>query len=106
MQIIISKTVVEYVQLKSQHLACIITGDKPDNVPAAISDVTDYANVSLVVADENVVIEVNDELFFKYMHMYLKVARLVAPFVKPLMSLFETIKDDVAEIDRFINQKK
>ena len=106
MQIIISKATASAIQVSAEQINCLITGEKPSSSPAEFSDVTKYANYSVINDDTNCTLTVNDEIFFKYMHMYLRIAKLVAPFIKPLMSLFETVQDDIKDIERFMNQKK
>lgn len=65
-----------------------------------------HANHSIKLIDGEYVLEVNDEALFKYMALYLKIARIVAPFIKPAMALFATLKDDVRDIERFFLQLK
>ena len=66
----------------------------------------DYVNFTSNVINDNVVVEINDELFFKYMNMYVRIAKIVAPFIKPIMSLLGSIKTDLKDIERFMNTKK
>lgn len=66
----------------------------------------DYVNFTSNVVNNNVVIEINDELFFKYAAMYMRIAKIVAPFIKPIMSLLAVVKTDLKDIERFMNVKK
>ena len=106
MQIIISKATASAMHSSSEQIVCLITGDKSSTSPAEFADVTKYANYSVINDDTNCTITVNDEIFFKYARVYLKVAKDIAPFIKPLMSLFDSLQDDIADIERFMNQKK
>ena len=65
-----------------------------------------YAGYTLNEDESELTLEISDEVIFKYMGVYVKVVRAVIPFVKPVMTLFESILDDVREIGQMLNERK
>lgn len=106
MQIIISQATAQAINTGAAEIVQIITGETPDVPKVTDMAVTDMANWSVTTTASDIVYEVNDELFFKYVAVYLKVAKIVAPFIKPIMALIETLSADVRDIERFMSQKK
>ena len=104
MQIILTQATVQTINAGAAELAQIITGETPDI--QSVKSVTDMANWSITATDTTVTYEVNDEVFTKYLAVYLKIARVVAPFVKPVMALIDTLNTDVRDIQCFMDAKK
>lgn len=77
-----------------------------------VEPVTHLANFSVDVLQPangrpgHVVVEINDEIFFKYARVYAKVIRYAAPFVKPAAKFLAALKEDVQDIERFLLQRK
>lgn len=67
---------------------------------------SNLANVTTELKDGNYEITVNDEIFFKYMNLYVKIAKFVKPFIEPAKMLFVTLMSDINDIERFLTQKK
>ena len=77
-----------------------------------IEPVSHLANFSVEVCPSSpvrpsyVMVEINDELFFKYAKAYVKIVRFVAPFIKPAQAFFMTLKEEIQDIERFLLQRK
>jgi len=114
MRIYISTTTV-------QDVANIVVGElvKAELITTADADearkiepISHLANFSVDVCQDlsgrpsHVVIEINDEIFFKYARVYAKVIRFVAPFVGPAKAFFGALKEDMQDIERFLLQRK
>lgn len=67
---------------------------------------TYFANFTITEVNGEIVLEANDEGLFKMYAIYLKVVKFVKPFIKPFMGLFEVLRDDISEIERFMSQPK
>lgn len=65
-----------------------------------------YAGYTLNEDESELTLEISDEVILKYMGVYVKVVRAVIPFVKPVMTLFESILDDIREIGQMLNERK
>ena len=65
-----------------------------------------YVGYTLNEDESELTLEVSDEVILKYVGIYVKVVRAVIPFVKPVMTLFESILDDVREIGQMLNERK
>ena len=65
-----------------------------------------YVGYTLNEDESELTLEISDEVIFKYMGVFVKVVRAVIPFVKPVMTLFESILDDVREIGQMLNERK
>lgn len=77
-----------------------------------IEPVDHLANFSVDVCQglpgrpSHVIIEINDEIFFKYARTYVKVIRFIAPFIKPAQAFLAVLKDEMQDIERFLLQRK
>lgn len=68
---------------------------------------TEFENFSVTLDDDkNYVFELNDECVLKCMRLYVKAAKVLAPFIKPIMGLMNMLKDEYAEIEAFIGKRK
>ena len=111
MKLIISKATVLSLNTQAADLVELVTGESHHN-DATFFDIatregaTQYANHSVTLVNGEYVLEVNDGGMFKYMAVYLKVARVIQPFVKPVMGLMAMLKSDIADIERFFYQEK
>lgn len=72
----------------------------------AVANTTKFANHSITEANGEYTLEINDELFFKYANIYLRIARVVAPFIAPLKALCRVVSEDINDIQRFMSQRK
>ena len=107
MQIIISTTTALAINdAVANTLSEIGIGETDHTVSTVDFTNNENVNYSSNVVGNNVVIEINDELFFKYAAMYMSIAKIVAPFIKPIMSLLAVVKTDLKDIERFMNVKK
>jgi hypothetical protein len=108
MKLTISAATVMSLNTDGATLASIILGSHKVNtgyvLPPEVS--TEYVNQSVTIVDGNYVYEVNDEAMLKVMALYIKVARIVAPFIHATIALLGTLGDDVKEIDRFLSLRK
>ena len=91
---------------------------------AAGSGATDYAipsneslnesdssvNISLRGEDEQIVVEINDEIVLRYLALYIKTYKLVAPLVTAAIGMWNAvqalIKSDCDELVAFIKARK
>lgn len=68
------------------------------------------ANFTIHAEDGDITVEMNDEVLTKYLALYIKTARLIAPIVKAAVSMWDAvqslIKDDAAELAAFITKRK
>lgn len=72
---------------------------------SVIAESADRANIGVTLEGERLCLTINDEVFVKYFNVYLKVIKTVAPFIRPCINLFKTLKSDVSEIADFINAR-
>jgi hypothetical protein len=112
MKFIISAATVSALNLEAKALLTpLINEIEPGaDLDKAFAD-TDFtdnslANSSINLVDGEWVLEVNDEGIFKYMAIYMKVAKFITPFVKPFLALTHSLSDDINEIQRWIGQRK
>lgn len=108
MKFIIAQSTIAQSTVVVNEIAALVTGDDVKHNTLDLNDIvdTDHANYSVTLEGDQVVYEVNDLVILKYFGVYLKVVRAVAPFVKPLLALFSELKNDVAEIEGFMNRRK
>ena len=68
------------------------------------------ANFAIEGKDGDITVEMNDEVLLKYLALYIKTARLVAPIVTAAIHMWSAvqglIKDDCAELAAFITKRK
>lgn len=67
---------------------------------------TEFANHSLRRVGAEWVLEINDEVLFKYLRLYGRVAKFITPFVAPLKALIGEVADDVEDIKRWMSLRK
>lgn len=108
MKLIISKATVTTLDKQSKELCALLNAEDSSNFfeVATRADAPKFANHSVTLVDGEYILEINDEGMFKYMALYLKVARIIHPFIKPVMALISTIGDDLDDITRFFTQQK
>lgn len=104
MLFIIAASTVTQLNDVTNEIACLVSGDV--SAPSELTTDDSHANHSIKLVDGNYVFELNDEGLLKYMALYLKVAKAVAPFIKPIMGLMAALKDDVRELEDFFSAKK
>lgn len=105
MKFIISASTVAQLNDATAEIACLVAGCT-DITAAPIEADDTHANHSIKLIDGDYVVEINDEGLLKYMALYLKVAKAIAPFIKPIMGLMTALKDDVRELEAFFSAKK
>jgi len=71
-----------------------------------IQEVTEFKNFSITQQGDDWVYEIDDQVLLKYMQMYVRIAKIVVPFIEPVKRLFSTIKEDMDDIQAFIAQRK
>ena len=68
------------------------------------------ANISLRGEDEQIVVEVNDEIVLRYLALYIKTYKLVAPLVTAAIGMWNAvqslIKSDCDELVAFVLKRK
>lgn len=107
MRFIIANTTATAINLQVADILVECGMDKDTaTIATTMSEVTEFKNFSVTFQDDNVVYEINDEVFFKYMQMYVRIAKIVVPFIEPVKRLFSTIKEDMDDIQAFIAQRK
>lgn len=91
-------------------MKAICPGISDEAIAAAFSsdgwECTEFANYSITKVGDEWVLEINDEGMFKYMRVYGRIARCIAPFIAPIKALMWELKADMADIDRWVNQRK
>lgn len=65
-----------------------------------------YAGYTLNEDESELTLEISDEVLIKYMDVYVKIARAILPFVKPMVTLIGTLRDDVREIAQMLSERK
>lgn len=111
MKIIIAQSTVNALTIAGAEVINTIgeplgKSEKPLAVADLLPPCDEYVNHSVKLEGDNVVLELNDELFFKYMSVYLKVAKFVAPFIKPAMALMHALQSDVRDIEEWMKSRK
>ena len=91
----------------------VLGGAKPSHVLLSdeqLNEANVLANFSIEAKDGDITVEMNDEVLLKYLALYIKTARLIAPIVKAAVSMWDAvqglIKDDCAELAAFITKRK
>lgn len=71
-----------------------------------MQEVTEFKNFSITEQGADWVYEIDDQVLLKYMRMYVRIAKIVLPFIEPVKRLFSTIKEDMDNIQAFISERK
>lgn len=81
--------------------------DKDTAITATtMQEVTEFKNFSITQQGDEWVYEIDDQVLLKYMRMYVRIAKIIVPFIEPVKRLFSTIKEDMDDIQAFIAQRK
>lgn len=108
MKIIISKATMLALSTQADQIVFDLTGERRahfGDVEAEMLQDT-YTNHRVELIDGEYILTINDEGLFKYMAVYLKIARAIKPFIAPVMNLLSSLKSDMKDIERFLNQRK
>ena len=122
MKFIISESTVNTFNAQV-HLALKQEGASQSVVDAFVqpmTEVTDLTNMSITLAagerigagpnglihERDWVIEVNDEILFKYLRIYIKVGKFIASIVTPFKGLMSSLEVEFNSISTFITQRK
>lgn len=100
MKLIISTSTIERLNREAADIVEALLDIRPEQHP--VEEITDKANFSVTKLGEDVVYELNDEGLFKYMALYLKIARIVAP----IMKLMSELNSEVNAVVEFYNKSK
>jgi hypothetical protein len=111
MQIIIARSTVNKIASQTQEITnTVITamGEKPLTVKMAEAsvEVTNLKNLSVNQVDDRVIVDINDEIFFRYMSLYIKLVTMVMPFVGMLKMVGNLLKAETKGLVEFINEEK
>ena len=83
-----------------------VDNDLAAMLTAPPTETTGLANMSVTQTNDEWTVEINDEVLFKYLRVYIRIAQFVVPFITPLTNLMFSIKEDLAEIEEFISRPK
>lgn len=85
---IVEPTIVEHVD--------------PDYVFAAKT--YERKNTSLKLVDGEYVLEINDEVFTRYAHIWVKCIEFIVPLIGTIDTLLNVLKKDIQEFTKFIEE--
>lgn len=114
MQIIINRATANKIVRQYADSIEIIAASLDDTSSAAknakefaSADLTNDRHANWSVKDgENLTLEINDEVFFKYFKMYSKLTAMVMPFIGVIKTVFKVFKSDMKEIEEFVLEQK
>lgn len=106
MQIIIATSTALAISNTTNDIINEVFSDTNKRVTADDLVNNKYVNYSSNIVGDDVVLEINDECFYKYAAMYVRISKIIAPFIKPVLSLLDIVKTDLKDIERFMNTKK
>jgi len=111
MQIIIAKpTVAKFNDMSNEITMTVLPvfGVKAEdiNLGPTLTLCDGYANHSITEQGDNVVLEINDEAFVLLMRTYIKVAHMLAPIIKAVISVAEAFKVDFGAYNAFMMKRK
>ena len=91
----------------------VLGGAKPSHVLLSdeqLNEANVLANFSIEAKDGDITVEMNDEVLLKYLALYIKTARLIAPIVKAAVSMWDAVQgliaSDAADLVAFITKRK
>lgn len=115
MKFIISENTVNTFNAQV-HLALKQEGASQAIVDAFVqpmTEVTDLTNMSIIrdahyfnTDEHEWVIEVNDEILFKYLGIYIKVGKFIASIAAPFKGLMSSLEVEFNSINTFLTQRK
>lgn len=106
MKFVIAQSTITQSTAQLNELSVIVTGVPIDTIVMQDFVDTDHANHSVTLQGDDLVVEIDDAVFVKYMAVYIKVARVVMPFVAPLKALFKELRSDLESIHEFFDARK
>ena len=79
-----------------------------DMARLAVAETADlkYVGYTLNEDESELTLEVSDEVILKYVGIYVKVVRAIMPFVRPMVTLAGTLRDEILEIVRMLKERK
>lgn len=107
MRFIIANTTA--LAVNSQFADILVEGglSAEDAVAATtMQEVTEFKNFSITQQGDDWVYEIDDQVLLKYMRMYVRVAKIVVPFIEPVKRLISSIKKDMDDIQAFVAERK
>lgn len=113
MKFTIARTTVVAVTRAADEINFIADGTKTDSAAgllAMVRSVNQTENFAVTFPGDSVELEINDEVVIRFIKLYMKTARLVAPVVKAAVSMFESIstliQGDCDDLVTFIKKRK
>jgi hypothetical protein len=111
MQIIIARSTVNKIANQTQEITNTVIsamGEKPLTVKMAEAsvEVTNLKNLSVNQVGDRVIVDINDEIFFRYMSLYIKLVTMIMPFVGMLKMVGNLLKAETKGLVEFINEEK
>jgi hypothetical protein len=111
MQIIIARSTVNKIADQTQEITNTVIsamGEKPLTVKMAEAsvEVTNLKNISVNQVGDRVIVDINDEIFFRHMSLYIKLVTMVMPFVGMLKMVGNMLKAETRSLVEFIEEEK
>jgi flagellar biosynthesis/type III secretory pathway M-ring protein FliF/YscJ len=111
MQIIIARSTVNTLAKQTQEITNTVIsamGEKPltHKMDEMIVKVSNKKNISVDEFNGDVVVDINDEIFFKYMSLYIKLITMIMPFVGMLKMVGNMLKAETRSLVDFIEEEK
>jgi hypothetical protein len=111
MQIIIARSTVNTLADQTQEITNTVImamGEKPLTVKMAEAsvEVTNLKNLSVNQTGDRVIVDINDEIFFKYMSLYIKLVTMIMPFIGMLKMVGNMMKAETRSLVEFIAEEK
>lgn len=111
MKIIIARSTVNKIASQSQEITNTVIsamGEKPitHKMDELIVKVSNKKNISVDEFNGDVVVDINDEIFFRYMSLYIKLVTMIMPFVGMLKMVGNMMKAETRSLVEFIEEEK
>ena len=111
MQIIIARSTVNKIASQTQEITNTVIaamGEKPLTVKMSelTVEVTNLKNLSINQIGDRVIVDINDQIFFKYMSLYIKLITMVMPFIGMLKMVGNLLKTEYRSLVEFIEEEK
>ena len=113
MKFTISRTTAAAITRAADEINLLADGSKTDSAAgllAMVRSVNQTENFAVTFPGDNVELEINDEVVIRFLSLYMKTARLVAPVVKAAVNMFSSIstliQGDCDDLVAFIKRRK
>ncbi len=107
MKFVISTTTVNALNTKIKDEALALgASTELINQLTGTAEITHLKNMRIECVGDQWEYEVNDEVMFMVLRMYIRIARFVAPLISSVVGLMSSLKDDSESLDKFFNETK